>query len=458
MKNEVFEKLPVPKAIIKLAVPTMVGMLVTIIYNLADTFFVGQLNDANQVAAVTITMPVFMALMALGAIFGMGGGSYISRLLGAGEGDKAKHVSALSFYMGIILGVVCIVLGLLFMDPLVGILGSSNMTEGFAKSYLQIIIAGGPFVVLSFSLGQIVRSEGAAKKAMNGMMLGTIINIVLDPILILWLHWGVAGAALATVIANIMSVIYYIVYFKSKGTILSISLKDCHFKADMFAQIFKIGIPASLNNFLMTFSGIVLNNLAVSYSDNVVAALGIVSRSTMLPVMLLIGLCQGVVPLIGYNFASGNHKRLIEVMKFTAISGTVIAMAFSVVMFIGSDFIVGAFIQDRAVVDIGGQFLKINLLSVPFLGIMFLFSTTFQAMGKAIPSLILSICRQGLIFIPVLLIGNALIGVDGLVFAQPVADIASTVLALVLFLRIAKEFKGRESTHETNQNRQDLIS
>lgn len=436
MENEIFEKLPIPKAIIKLALPTMLGMLVIIIYNLADTFFVGQLNDANQVAAVTIAMPIFMCLMSFGSIFGIGGGSYISRLLGQKRADQCRKASSVAFYSAFALGIICLIAGLLGINPILNAIGASQMTFDFAKSYLVIIIGGAPFVILSFSLGQTIRAEGAAKNAMLGMMLGTVINIILDPILILHLKMGVAGAAYATIFANIVSVLYYIVYMLKKSKNLSVLPSDFKISREIMKNIFSIGLPASLNTVLISFSNIVLNNYAASYGDNVVAALGIVSKAIMLPVMLLIGLAQGVQPLIGYNYASGDHTRLHNVIRTTGIAGTIIGVTFTILMFFASPYIIGAFLKDAEVIAIGTGFLRVNIVSVPFMGCLFLMVNTFQAMGKAVPSMILSVSRQGIIFLPVLIISNALIGLSGLVYAQPTADICSTLLSIFLYYKV----------------------
>ncbi|MGE4213953.1 MAG: MATE family efflux transporter [Anaerotignaceae bacterium] len=436
MENEIFEKLPIPKAIIKLALPTMLGMLVTIIYNLADTFFVGQLKDANQVAAVTIAMPVFMCLMSFGSIFGIGGGSYISRLLGQKRIQQCRQTSSVAFYSAIIVGIFCMVIGLLAINPILSAIGASQMTFDFAKSYLVVIIGGAPFVILSFSLGQTIRAEGAAKNAMMGMMLGTVINIILDPILILYLKMGVAGAAYATIIANIISVLYYIVYMLKKSKNLSVLPKDFHLSGEIFKNILSIGLPASINTLLLSFANIVLNNFAAGYGDNVVAALGIVSKVTMLPAMLLIGLAQGVQPLVGYNYASGDHSRMNSVIRTTGIAGTAIGVAFTILIFSASPYIIGAFLNDAEVISMGTYFLRVNIISVPFIGCLFLMVNVFQAMGKAIPSMILSFSRQGIIFIPVLIVSNALIGLNGLVFAQPAADICSTLLSIFLYYKV----------------------
>ncbi len=433
---EIFETLAIPKAVLNLALPTMMGMLVSVIYNLADTFFVGQLNDPFQVAAVTITMPLFLFLMAFGSIFGIGGGAYISRLLGMKDYDKVKRTSSFAFYASIIIGLVCTFLALIFMPGLLRLSGASVNTYVFAKSYLTVIVIGAPVIVLGFSLGQLIRAEGSSKDAMFGMMLGTVINIILDPILILWAGWGVQGAAIATVIANLVSVLYYLRYFNRGSSVLSVSFSLFSLDWKIISEVFSIGIPASLNSLLMSSSTIVLNNFAASYSDNVVAALGVVSRINMLPIFLLIGLAQGVQPLLGYNYASGDLKRMKEAMKFTGILSATIGSFFSLLFFLSGRRLVRLFIDDLNVIQLGEQFIKVIIISLPVLGILMLITVTFQAIGAARPSLILSIARQGFIFLPVIIIGNYFFGVEGLVFAQPIADIGAVVLALFLFRKI----------------------
>jgi len=435
MKNDIFENQSIPKAVGSLALPTIMGMLVMIVYNLAGTFFVGQLHDANQVAAITITMPVFLLLMAFGSLFGVGGGSYISILLGKKEGEEAKQAASVAFYGILAIGVICMLAGLLFMPQILHLSGASDNTYEYAKGYLMIIAVGSPAIVASFALGQIIRAEGAAKQAMAGMMIGTVINIALDPIFILWLGMGVTGAAVATVIANIISVFYYIYYFVKNDSQLSISFKKFVLNKAILKAIFSIGTPASINSLLMSTSNIILNNFAVHYGDNVVAALGVVSRVVLIPIMLLFGLCQGVQPLIGYNYAANNRKRMISIINFTALWGTAIGTIFALLLYWMGKRTIEVFINDPVVVDLGENFLQVILLSIPFLGIQFLLTTSFQAMGKGIPSLWLSISRQGILFIPILIIANAWGGLKGVIYAQPMADIMTTVLAVVLFYR-----------------------
>lgn len=304
MKNDLFEKYPIPKAVMTLAIPTMLSMLVTIVYNMADTYFVGQTGDANQVAAVTLTMPIFFLLMAFGNIFGIGGGSYISRLLGEHRIADIKHTSSFAFYGSIALGLIGMVVFLVFMDPILTIAGASPNTIGFARDYLTIVAYGAIAISLQNSLAQIVRSVGAAKESMIGMMIGTIVNIILDPIMILSMGMGVAGAAWATVIGNACAVLYFIYYIFKHSDVLSIAPQDFRMEGAIAKNTFAIGIPASVNNILMSFSMIMLNSFASAYGDTVIAALGVSGRVFSIVVMLALGLAMGIQPFIGYNYAS----------------------------------------------------------------------------------------------------------------------------------------------------------
>lgn len=449
LREELFEKAPVPRAVFTLAVPTILGMLVTIIYNMADTFFVGQTGDANQVAAVSLATPVFMVLMALGNIFGMGGSSAISRALGAGNRERVKKACAFCFYGSIAVGLLAMAGFLLGMEPILAAIGTSPKTIGFAREYLTYIGWGAVSVVLSFAFGNLVRAEGAAREAMIGMMVGTVANIVLDPVMILWMDMGVAGAAIATVIGNVLACLYYFWYFAGKKTILSISPRYFTAGEGIAAEVFSIGLPASLNNVLMSAANIVLNNYLALYGDDAVAAMGVAMRANTLVVMLQIGLAAGVQPLIGYNYGAGNYRRMRSVMKFAMGSTVVLGSALTLLYFLFTRGIVQMFIKDAAVVDYGVQFLRALMVAGPVLGVLFVFMNAFQAMGRALPSLVLSLSRQGLVFLPVIVIANALVGLDGVVFAQPVADLASILLAAALFWGLNRKMKRRQEEKES---------
>lgn len=445
MNRELFEEYPIPKAIGKLALPTILGMLVNIIYNMADTFFVAQTQDQNQVAAVTLSMPIFMLLMSFGNIFAIGGGSYVSRLLGEKDMKKIKNVTSFSFYACILVGIVCGATLIIFMEPILKFIGTSSNTYNFTKSYLLIIALGAPFVCLQTSFGGIVRAEGASKQAMIGMMIGTILNIVLDPIMILNMNMGVKGAALATIIGNIASCIYYIYYFLFRKTCLSINIKDFVLKSDIIKNILMIGIPVSLNTILISGANIILNNFAASYSDTVVTALGISGRVNMIAIMLLLGLSQGSQPFIGYNFASKNYNRMHQAIKFSMICSIIIGVTTFVITFIFAEPIVKIFLSEPPeVVSYGKYFIRANMSACTILGVQFILMSTFQAMGKGGSALIVSLCRQGFAFVPAIIIGNMLFGLNGIVWAQPFADVSSVVISSTMYFFINRNIKNKE--------------
>lgn len=442
MKNniDVFEKYSVSKAVFTLATPTMLSMLVTIFYNMADTLFVGQTNDANQVSAVSLTTPVFMIIMAVGNIFGIGGSSFISRALGQGDKHKVKNISSFCFYASIIAGAIMMTLFFCFMDIILQLIGTSEYTIVYAKDYLKYLFIGTIFIVISFAFANIVRGEGNAKVSMLGMMIGTIVNIVLDPIMILTLNMGVAGAAIATVIGNICSVIFYIVYLFKGNTILSISPKNFCVKK-IISGVFLIGIPASLNNLLMSVSNIILNRYLYSYGDDAIAGMGVAMKANTLVVMLQMGLGMGIQPLVGYNFGARNYVRMQKIMRFAMIVNVIMGTLLTALYLLFTENIVQMFIKDENVVVFGVQMLKALMLSGALIGIMFVFSFSFQAMGKALPSLILSVSRQGFVFLPVIAIGSKFFGLQGIIFAQPIADLVSLLISFIMFILITRQMK-----------------
>ena len=450
-KIELFENYPVHKALITLALPTILGMLVNVFYNMVDTFFVGQTGDPNQVAAVSLCMPIYLLLMAFGNIFGIGGGSYISRKLGAKDYESVKKISAFAFYASIIVGFISMAVYLIFMKDILKISGASSNTYQFSKDYLIIVAFGAPFVVNQMAMGQIVRAEGSSKEAMIGMMIGTVVNIVLDPIMILYMNMGVAGAALATIIGNACSTLYYIYHILRKKSFLSINFKDFSMKSDILSNVFAIGIPVSINNILMSASNILINNLAAGYSDNVVAGLGVAQRIFTLVVLVFIGLAQGLQPFVGYNFASRNYKRMNAAIKISCLVSVVIGFLLLILSLIFGRASVQVFINNEEVIDYGVRFLVASYSIAPIIGFQFVFMSTFQALGKSIPSLILSLSRQGIAFVPAILIGTKLFGINGIIWSQPIADIVSVALATVMYIYIYRKMK-RKALEEENNN------
>lgn len=446
--RKLFEEVPVPKAVAVMAIPTMISMLVVVIYNMADTFFIGQTNDAMQVAAVSLATPVFMVFMALGNLFGIGGSSAISRALGEKKADRARNISSFCCYGSLGTGVVMAIISIAGMDVILNMIGASESTIEYTRVYLTYIAIGGPFIMFGTAFANILRGEGAAKESMIGNLIGTVVNIILDPIMILVFGWGVAGAAIATVIGNIAACVFYLIYFLRKKSGLSIKIKDFKAGSGVAQNVMMIGIPASLNNILMSFANIVLNQVLAGYGDTQVAAMGVAMKVNMLVVLLQIGLCVGIQPLIGYNYGAQNKKRLLSVFRFTGICTVVIGTLLTVFMIIARRTIIQVFINDADVVAYGIQMIIALQLSGPVIGIMFLCINTIQGMGKAMPSLILTICRQGIVFIPLVIILNEVFGLDGVIYAQPTADFLSIILSIILCLCIFRGMKHVEVKKE----------
>ena len=435
--RELFEEAPVPKAVALMAVPTMISMLVVVIYNMADTFFIGQTGDPLQVAAVSLATPIFMIYMALGNLFGIGGSSAISRALGEKRMDRARNLSSFCCYGSIGLGIIVAALFIAGMDLILKLIGASANTIEYARQYLTYISFGGPFIIFATAFGNILRGEGAARESMIGNLIGTVVNIVLDPVMILGLGWGVTGAAIATVIGNIAASAFYLVYFLRKKSSLSIKLKDFKMGERIVSGVASIGIPASLNTILMSFANIILNLALVGYGDTPVAAMGVA-----------IGLCAGIQPLIGYNYGARNKKRLMQVFRFTGICAVIMGTVLTIIMMIARRTLIQVFINDTEVIAYGIQMVIALQLSGPFIGILFLCINTIQGMGKALPSLVLTVCRQGLIFIPLVFILDRMFGLDGVIYAQPAADYLSIVLGIIICFWLFKAMAHRNGAEE----------
>ncbi|KPU42733.1 multidrug export protein MepA [Oxobacter pfennigii] len=435
----IMESMPVNKAIWTLAIPTMIASLIQVIYNMTDTFFIGKLNNPNMIAAISLTMPIFMIVQAFGNVFAIGGASLISRLLGKGEKENASQAGAVAFWSALCLCIIMSSIGFIFVEPILKFCGASSNTIVFAKEYLVIMLFGGPFIGMQMALGGLLRSEGATRESMIGMMTGAILNMVLDPIFILVLNTGVAGAAYATVIGNIFGFAYYIAFYIKKRSMISISPKYFSFNSKVYGEIFKIGIPASIGMILMSIGFTISNVFAASFGDDVVAANGVINRVTSISIMLTMALAQGCQPLMGYSYGARKYDRLLETIKRALVIGTIMSTSFAILFFIFSSVWIRVFINDAVVIDLGVRIIRAFVWAMPFLGIQMILMTMFQALGKTVESLIISLGRQGLFFIPALIILSSLWGFDGFIYAQPSSDILTTILSLTLFLAMRKK-------------------
>lgn len=449
--TEIFRDAPVPKAVISNVVPSIVSMIMVLIYNLADTFFIGQTKNAYMVAAISVATPAFLLFMAIGMLFGIGGTSLISRSLGEGKEEKAKNASAFCFWTGLSIGIIAMVIIFIFAVPVSRAVGASDDTVGYASQYLRIVSTAIPFLIISNSFSNIIRAEGNANIAMMGMLIGNLINIIFDPIMILGLGWDVAGAAIATVLGNIFAAIFYIRHLLSKKAMLSIHPKCYKAGGGIAAGILSIGVPASLNNILMSLSNIIVNNIMFHYGDMAVAGLGVAMKVNMIVVMLLIGLGTGIQPVLGYCFGAGNRKRYMAILKFSLMLAFGLSAVMTVICYCGAGPLVHAFLEDPDAFAYGMSFARIYIYSGPVMGVLFVFINAIQSTGAALPALILSISRQGIIYLPVLfLFRNLFDSATMLAAAQPITDYLSTTLAILLFVFTYRKYFPKAD--DTNAN------
>lgn len=449
--TEIFRDAPVPKAVMSNVIPSVISMIMVLIYNLADTFFIGQTKNAYMVAAVSIATPAFLVFMAIGMLFGIGGTSLISRMLGEGKEDKAKNTSAFCFWSGLVIGVISMIMIWIFLTPVCRLIGASDDTMEYTSQYLGIVALGIPFLIVSNTFSNIIRAEGNPQIAMMGMIFGNLVNIVFDPIMILGFGWNVAGAAIATVIGNVVASVFYICHLLSKKSMLSIHPKDYRVRNKIATGVFAIGIPASLNSIMMSFSNILINNLMQHHGDMAVAGLGVAMKVNMIAVMLLIGVGTGVQPLLGYCFGARNRQRYMAVLKFSLALAFGLSTIMTIICYCGASPLVKAFLEDPDAFSYGMSFARIYIYSGPILGILFVLINAIQSTGAALPSLILSISRQGLLFLPILLIFDHVFNTPRmLASAQPVTDYLATALSAILFfITYRKYFKDFDQSTET---------
>jgi multidrug efflux pump len=423
----------VASSVLRNVVPSIAAMMMVLIYNLADTFFIGQTNNDYMVAAVSLATPVFLLFMALGSLFGMGGTSLISRALGAGKKEYAKKVSSFCMWAGVAVGAVCSIFLFIFAEPIAILLGASKATLGYTKTYLSIVSLSGIFSIISNCYTNVIRAEGKSTTAMMGTLLGNLLNIILDPIMILGFGWGVTGAAVATVIGNVVGALYYLIYFWTGKSILSISISDFSMKDKICSGVLSIGIPAALGSIMMSFSQMITNSRMSGFGDMAVAAYGVSAKVLMIVSLAGIGVGQGVQPLLGYCFGARNKERFQKSFHFSLFFALMLSVTMALICFVFAPQIVSVFLTNDEALELGTRFSRIMLTTAWLFGIFYVLMNALQAVGAAVPSLVISLCRQGFIYIPALFILEAVIGMNGLAWAQPVADVLSLLIEVILY-------------------------
>ena len=447
--REIFETWPIPKALLELSVPMIFGQLIILIYNLADTFFIGRTNNPLMVAGVSLLLPVFNISITFANLFGIGGGTLISRLMGAGRDDEAKTVSAFSFWMTIISAGMFSLFMYVFMTPVLRTLGASDDTLTFARQYtFCVIVLGAVPTILTMTMSNFLRSTGYARQAGFGVSMGGIINIFLDPLFMFVLlpeGYEVLGAGIATMLSNVIMCVYFlVVILRQKGSILSLSVRNVIPSRKNAYSVFAVGVPAAIAVTLFDITYIIIDKLASGYGDIPLAAVGIVLKAERLPLNIGIGLCQGMMPLAGYNYSAGNFARMHETVRVSRFAGLVFGFA-SVAMYeVFAPYIMRIFIADVQTVELGTNFLRARSLATPFMFICFHLVIFFQAVGMGGKALALGSARWVVFNIPLLFVMNYAFGMYGIVWTQVVADVMMVAVSLVVYNNFVNKFSRKE--------------
>lgn len=435
MANEIFEKVPVHKAYFKLALPVVFSMVISLVYNMVDTWFIARTGNTDLVAGVSLGAPVFTLMIALGDIFGLGGSSVISRLFGQKRDEDGKRLSVFCFYAAFLCGILITVIMLLFRQPILHLLGADQNTYTYVSEYYTFIVLGAPFIIVSFTPSNLLRTEGFSTASMTGTILGSLVNILLDPIFISVLGLGAAGAAIATVLGNICADIFFVWFLLRKSRKLSVNPAGFHISAVEIRQIMAIGFPASITNFMQSFGIALTNRFLLPYGNERIAAMGIVMKVNMIAVLILVGFAFGGQPLIGYNYGAGNHKRLKEILLFAYRFECGAALALAAILSLTAKPMIGLFMKDPLIVETGIPMLRLQLIGMPFIAVVLITTCIFQSAGKAWNSFLLSVSRQGVLFAIVIFLLSHFAGYYGVLMAQAVADLLTALLAFWLFRR-----------------------
>ena len=440
-KEYLFEEMPIAKAVMKLSVPTVIGCLVMILYNLADTYFVGMINDPKETAAVTLGATVILAFNAVTNLFGVGASSLMSRALGIKDYDTFKKTSAFGFYCALFSAALFSTAVFLLNRPLINLLGANEENFAPTQSYLfWTVICGAVPAIVNVVLGNLVRSEGNALHASIGTMSGCLLNIILDPFFILpWgLNMGASGAGLATFISNCFACLYFFVmlFVKRSKTYVSISFKDFKPNKYIVKEVFKVGIPASVQNLLNVTGMTVLNNAMAEFGSEAVAAIGIAHKTTMIPMYVSMGIGQGVMPLVGYNYSSHNRKRMADAIYCMAKVGLGFMLVACVGFYIFSPQIVSGFMDNTLIVEYGTAFMRALCLAQPFLAVDFMGVAIFQACGKGETSFVFAILRKVVLEIPAIIVLNKIFPMYGLPYSQLVAEVVLATAAVIMVRKL----------------------
>lgn len=450
-KMQLLGTTPIVKALLAMGLPTMLGMMINALYNIVDAFFVGGLGE-SQTGAISVAFPLGQFVVGLGLLFGNGAASYISRLLGRGDKEKADNVASTAIYSGLAVGAVFIIFSVVFIKPLLKVLGATDSIMPYAVMYGSIYIGSSIFNVFNVTMNNIVTSEGAAKISMAALLTGAILNTILDPIFISVADLGVTGAAIATAISQCVSTIVYLIYIFSKKSTFSFSIKKCKYSKDIVTEILKIGVPTLVFQLLTSLSITFINNQAKQYGDAIIAAMGVVVRITALGTSMIFGFIKGFQPIAGFSYGTKNYKRLNEATKYSIILSTAFCVVLGVIMISCPAQLIALFTKGNAdMINAGAKSLRANGISIMVFGFYTVYSSLFLALGKAKGGLFLGVCRQGICFIPIIFTFPLFWGLNGILYAQPIADGIAAIIAAIMAIFLHKQLR-KERNQYTNIN------
>lgn len=443
-KMELLGNAPIPKALLAMGIPTMIGMLINALYNLVDAYFVGGLGE-SQMAAISVVYPLGQVVVGLGLLFGNGAASYISRLLGQKNRDQANKVASTALYSSLFIGAIIIALSIIFLKPILRLLGATESILPYATTYASIYIVSCIFNVFNVTMNNIVTSEGAAKTTMCALLLGAVLNIGLDPLFIYTFHLGVAGAAIATAISQIISTLVYLFYIFKKKSVFHFKIKDCTFSKEVLSEIFKIGIPTLAFQLLTSISISLINNAAGNYSDAAIAGMGVVTRLISMGSLTIFGFIKGFQPIAGYSYGAKKFDRLRSAIKTSILWSTIFCVVVGLLLTLFSPTIVSQFTTGNTeMINIGASSLRINGITFMLFGFYTVYSSLFLALGKGKEGFILGACRQGICFIPIILILPLVWGLNGILYAQPIADVLSALITIFMAIPLHKNLSTEE--------------
>ncbi|MCR4902757.1 MAG: MATE family efflux transporter [Butyrivibrio sp.] len=458
---KVFESNNLWGSIFKMVIPALIAILVMLIYNMADMIFVGQTGETAQVAAVSVVGPIFSLIMAFAMLISAGATVIISSDLGKKDNEHARMVASLSIWSGIICGIIAGALIIIFNKPILVFLGATTDIITYARNYMLILAAGAPLLLISNMLSQVLRAEGAVKEGLVGNLMGTVVNIILDPIFILGFGMGVVGAAIATVIGNLVATVYYLLYMKNKAIVINMKLSYAKVNPVFIFSIMALGLPNAVSTLLSGFANSFANQLLSKYGSDAIAANAAAGRVNMIIVMVLMGICMGAQPLMSYNYGAGKLDRLSGVMKRLLILSTSTGLITAAAVIFFKSAVIGMFLKDLAVAAIAEDILTILMISSPFLGFFYLATNFLQATGNALKATIISALQKGLLLIPLLFILEYLFGFMGIRCAYVAADfgaiIISCIFIVIEWMKISdkskKDNEKREMKTGTNYDR-----